>query len=538
MDTDTIAVRLAELFSHARWIIVNGVSAGTPPLIEQLREWGGAEFLMVAGGAGVGDQPDVEVVTMPSPPGTVMEGFRRFAAKAENPPPDIRDAVDRFDPEGTARALGPLFAVPPEFLGRRLYGSRPPAWEALEDKMVADTIWDEAGIPRAGSAVVALDDAPDAADRLRTALGTVWAADNTEGWHGGGEYTRWVADDAAVARALTELRKKTNQVRVMPFLDGIPCSIHGVVTADGVAALRPVELLILRRKDRTGFIYAGVADTWDPPPAIRDEMRSAARAVGAVLRRRSGHRGPFAIDGVATDAGFRPTELNPRFSVGYAIQARTVEALHGSFFDRALVEGDLDVPAAWLENLIVPAAESARRVHMGVPVSGTLAPASMTLAISDGAVTEREEGGSFELGPSPAGSFLLWKLDPADVPAGASFAPYAASAIALATRKWDLPLPDRRRRARQARVSPPSARRAVWALLCQSVVAEDLPDLAGDVAFGGADDDASFLVVCGVALLEVVAGLTVVFELGDDDGVEGAVCLPVPSPVEPDVCLT
>jgi hypothetical protein len=66
----------------------------------------------------------------------------------------------------------------------------------------------------------------------------------------------------------------------------------------------------------------------------------------------------------------------------------------------------------------------------------------MTLAISDGAVTEREEGGSFELGPSPAGSFLLWKLDPADVPAGASFAPYAASAIALATRKWDLPLPD------------------------------------------------------------------------------------------------
>lgn len=441
MGLEWISDRLAEIYAHPRWIILNGVSANTQVLIDQLREWGGSEFLVIAGEEGVGPQPEVETVFMPSPPGTVMEGFRRFAAKVDDPPAHVREAVDAFDSDGTARLLGPVFGVPASFLGRRLYGTRPVAWEAFEDKTVADKIWDEAGIPRAPSELVALADAPFAAGRLAGALGTVWAADNSNGWHGGGEMTRWVTDDATAQHVVAEFTDRTRTVRVMPFLEGVPCSIHGVVTGDGVAALRPVELLILRRLDRKGFVYAGVANTWDPPTAIRDEMRQAARSVGEVLRRRMDYRGPFSIDGVATADGFRPTELNPRFSVGYGIQANAVPELHGIFFVRAMVEGDLDPAAAELERLIVAAAIASRAVRMGFPVYGGLERRSVALVPRGAEVVEDPDGDPLELGPSPAGSFLFWNVDPGRFEKGARVAPHAAAIADFARTAWNAPIP-------------------------------------------------------------------------------------------------
>ncbi len=417
------------------------MAAGSGVLVDQLRKWGGEEFLIIARALGVGDQPETEVVLMPSTPGSVMEGFRRFAAQVLDPPAHVREAVGRFDPDGTARLLGPMFAVPTEFLARHSYGTRPTEWEQLEDKTLADEIWDEAGIARAESRVVALEEATIVAAEMAGPLGTVWAADNTEGWHGGGEYTRWVPDAESAAEAVVDLTGRARSVRVMPFLDGIPCSIHGVVTPDGVAALRPVELLILRRRDKRGFVYAGVATTWDPPQEIRQEMRAAARSVAGVLSQRLDYRGSFSIDGVCTSAGFRPTELNPRFSVGYGVQANTVEGLHGSFFARALVEGDLPISATDLERAILESADQHRAVRMGVPVQGSHEPSTMLLTL-DGEVSPGDDGWPLEIGPSPSGSFMLWKVDPAQVPRGPSFAPHAAAAIRLATAEWGLDLPD------------------------------------------------------------------------------------------------
>jgi hypothetical protein len=439
MDTAWIGTRLAEIYSHPRWIIVNGVSANTQELLNQLREWGAEEVLVVAGEHGVGDQPDVPVVLMPSEPGTVMEGFRRFAARVEDPPPEVRRAVESFDPDGSARALGGFFGLPRDFLGRRLYGARPPEWERLEDKTLVDEIWDEAGIDRTDSEVVEIGRAPGIADDLAGPLGTVWAVDNTEGWHGGGEGTFWVPDAQRAADLADELRGRASHVRVMPFLEGLPCSIHGVVTGDGVAALHPVELLILRRRDKRGFLYAGVANTWNAPVALADEMRRAARRVGEVLRRRHGHRGPFSIDGVATADGFRPTELNPRFSVGYGIQAAALPGLHGGFFVRALVEGDLDVPSYDFERAVGEAAANARAIRMGVPVEGRHERATMKLRVVGDTVEQSEDGAELELGPSPSGGFLFWKVDASTVPQGRPFAPHAAAALRLAVDEWRLP---------------------------------------------------------------------------------------------------
>jgi hypothetical protein len=59
---------------------------------------------------------------------------------------------------------------------------------------------------------------------------------------------RWVGTDEQ-ARAAAEFlgEHRDDRLWVMPFLDGVSCSIHGFVLPGGVAALRPVELLVLRR---------------------------------------------------------------------------------------------------------------------------------------------------------------------------------------------------------------------------------------------------------------------------------------------------
>ena len=130
----------------------------------------------------------------------------------------------------------------------------------------------------------------------------------------------WVADDESADRAEQALAPICDRVRVMPFLDGVPCSVHGIVLPDGVVALRPVEMVVLRSGTR--FVYAGCATFWDPPSIVREQMRGIVRRVGARLAAEVGFRGTFTVDGVVTGDGFWPTELNPRFGAGIMTIAR------------------------------------------------------------------------------------------------------------------------------------------------------------------------------------------------------------------------
>ena len=112
----------------------------------------------------------------------------------------------------------------------------------------------------------------------------MWAVDARDGFHGGGAGTRWVTTDDTAAAVTAELGAVGDRVRIMPFLDGIATSIHGIVLPDGVVALRPVEMVTLRRGHE--LRYSGCATFWDPSDAIRDEMREAARRVGDGAARR------------------------------------------------------------------------------------------------------------------------------------------------------------------------------------------------------------------------------------------------------------
>jgi hypothetical protein len=347
-------------FGGRRVVLAGAMAAAWTEHIELLRSVGAEAILVVATeGRGAGRQPDVPTVVVDPPDGlTEMERIHAADRKLREPTPEMISAVERFDPGGDALVIGTFLATAHELCGRPLVSHRRPEWVALEDKVVVDAFWDRAGIERAPSIVVPLADAPAVAPAFDHGAGTVWAADARDGFHGGAHHTHWVSDEISRQRALAALERFCDTVRVMPFLEGIPCSVHGIVLPDGIAVLRPVELVTLRRGHQ--LVYAGCATYWDPTPRVRDEMRAIARRAGEQLRDEVGFRGTFTVDGIATGTGFSPTELNPRFGAGIMTIARGTGIPMVLVNDLIVAGHDIGQTAAELESHVLASGDDRR----------------------------------------------------------------------------------------------------------------------------------------------------------------------------------
>ena len=444
MDRAAIDARLTEIH-RGPWIIATDVAMGAAGLIEKFRRWGNNEVMVVAAAEGAGEVPLArEIVYTRTQGSSLMEGLRAYLASIEAPSDRVQAAVDAFDPNSEARVIGPPWGALRSAVGRPIYGATWPEWAALEDKMIVDELWDGAGVARAPSVIVPPDEAPAAARRLGGEQGTVWVADNREGWHGGGDYVRWVRDQSTAAEAVPWFEEHAHRVRVMPFLDGIPCSIHGIVTRDGVAALRPMEMLVFRRPDLQEFVYAGWATFWDPPDRDRDEMRGAVRRVGRLIADQVDYLGAFGIDGVLTADGFLPTELNPRLSAGHGTAARAADLPLGSMA-RAHVEGDLDFESADLEETLVTAADETRVGGVRLSLMSEVEAASTFLVFEgNGAAVLQDEtrsDGQMSVAIGPAGGIVVLNASAERTPIGESFAPRAIAAIDLARKLWDVDIP-------------------------------------------------------------------------------------------------
>jgi hypothetical protein len=438
---------LRPLFAGRKVVVTGGPLAALTGVCRRLRDLGAERPFLLATGLGTGEVPDPGeaewcVVEVRAP--DVIAEIRAAMRMLRLLPSEVAEALDRWDPERRALVLSPMFNELPEIAGRRVYGPRRPEWRRLEDKVVVDALWDELGVTRAPSEVVAAE--PEAlraaASRLDRGAGTAWAGDARQGFSGGAFCLRWVRDEEDAAEAAAFLGARCDRVRVMPFLEGIPCSIHGVVFPDGVAAFRPVEMVTLRRPGSNRLHYAGAATFWDPPDADREVMRDLARRVGAGLRERVGYRGAFTVDGVLAAEGFRPTELNPRFGAGLATMTRDLADLPVSLLDRALIEGETHAYAAGdLERQVLSVAD---RTRAGGAWTVTDEPADVTrelaVAFEGGACRPAADGrpadGVLSFGPSGVGGFVRLALDPGRVPAGPSVAPLAVAAFALADERF------------------------------------------------------------------------------------------------------
>jgi hypothetical protein len=222
----------------------------------------------------------------------------------------------------------------------------------------------------------------------------------------------------------------------MPFLDGIPCSIHGIVLPDGVAVFRPVEMVTLRRGRE--FVYAGCATYWDPPDEVREQMRSIARSRSTARRRR---RLPRCVHrGRCGDRrGFWPTELNPRFGAGLNAIARASGAPILLVNDLVVGGHDLGRPAAEIEARTARTGRRPpgrwhldRRSHPRRRAQHTTASRATRRKValercgtghiaSSGASTGAEVAGTVTIGPS----FVRVLYEPEHTPVGPSTAPRA-----------------------------------------------------------------------------------------------------------------
>lgn len=376
MQVERLERFLERVYGGRRWVLGIEVLQGASPTVRRLAAWGCPRPVVVAVRSGVGPPLDpalAEVHLLGQPPMDLMEGLLAGEDALRALPPAVQAAVDRFDPGRAALALGAFFSDGRPIADRRFFGARPAAWRRLEDKVVIDDLWDAVGVERAPSRVVSLaDPAPEAAHAaLDAGLGTVWAGDAGQGFHGGATYTcRVTAADQLPAR-LAHLRRRCVSARVMPFLEGIPCSAHGVVFPDHVLVLRPAEMVVLRGGPH-GFVYCRGGTCWDPAPHRREALRDVVRAVGVHLRSALGYRGAFTVDGVMTADGFRPTELNPRVGAALGMMHAGVP-FH--LLSDALVEGFVpDVDPAALERELLAHADANRVGSLGISFAADAPP--------------------------------------------------------------------------------------------------------------------------------------------------------------------
>jgi hypothetical protein len=423
---------LRELVAGRKVIVAGGPTATWTAAVATLREVGAAEVFVVATeGTGVGplppDTPSV-VVEKQDHGDDTMAQLRAALWVLVDPPPVVVDAVEAYDPDRRAVVFGSFLTETPALCGRPLVAHRRAEWVALEDKTRLHEVLDRAGVARARSAVVPIGDAAMGEwRRFDDGAGAVLAADASEGYHGGGSLTRWVTTEEEAVSAVGELVPHCRTVRLMPFLDGIATSVHGIVLPDGVVALRPVELVTLRQGRR--LRYSGCATFWDPPAEVREQMREAARRVGEQLRRDVAFRGAFTLDGVATADGFRPTELNPRFGAGLSVITRGLPDLPLTLVLDLVVAGHpLAITAAGMETEILGHADAHRtggtwQLHVLTPER-----IEQRGAVFDGSAWRWAVDGEAPDGIAAAGfGYARLELDRARTPIGDSVGSRAAA---------------------------------------------------------------------------------------------------------------
>ncbi|MPZ63933.1 MAG: hypothetical protein GEU93_22305 [Propionibacteriales bacterium] len=441
--------RLADIFVGRKVIMAFFVLAGMTHRVDQLLRYGARRPLLIPHALGTGAVPsaadaDVHLLAMP-PERLVTDEVRRTEQLSIEPTEDIRRAVEAYDRD--RRAV--WWLAPPcrtgELLGRPAYGGRPASWAALEDKLIADDIWAACKVPGPPVRVASCtyDELVGAARELDRGSGTVWSGDARDGLNGGAEYTFWVRTERQARSSYSFLTEHCERVRVMPFLEGTPCSIHGFVLPDGVAVFRPVETVVLRRPDTGRFVYGGLGTWWDPPDGDRAHMRIVARRVGGWLADAVGYRGGFSVDGVLTADGFVPTEMNPRFTGGLTTVARATPDVPLELLQLNVVAGnDPAISAADFESLVVTAADENRGGRMmGISVGGEMSTQRSVEVIWEAdrfreAQDGEEPTGTATLGPGPVGGIVLLETAPDALRSGMRMAEMNAALLRFADAEW------------------------------------------------------------------------------------------------------
>ncbi|MEU4801291.1 hypothetical protein [Actinosynnema sp. NPDC023587] len=440
--------RLGTLFGDRLVVLAGGTRLSTRA--GELHQLGARHTLVLSTDdhAPLHDSGVARWVTLGIAGGFVAVEQNRLTRLLTSPTRRVREVLADFDPAGEALVISTPYLHTPEFAGRPVLNARRPEWVELENKTTIDALWDELSAPRAPAVVLDLDFEAlwDATLKLDRGAGVVWSGDGPA-INGGANFVRRVRDRQEALDAFAVLGPKCDFVRVMPFLEGIPVSVHGIVFPDGTAVLRPIEMVVPRRAGQARFLYAGCASYYDPPARIREEMRNLARRVGERLRETVDYRGTFTLDGIATADGFLPTEINTRYGGAMVCFEDALPQLPLALVQVALVAGhDLGVSSIEFEELLVAAADAYRHGTVGAnvravnPTETVERPIVFTEWSCRFAHPEEVPHGALRLRPSPLGARLELDLAADQLPPGRPVVALTVAAFALADQEWQTAL--------------------------------------------------------------------------------------------------
>lgn len=429
---------LKPVFEGKKVILAGGVVAGQLPRARQIKQLGAqSTFILATEGMGTGETPTAEdgewIAIDPPHSNDLVDAIHAGNAILSNLPKHVQDALDLYDPDHTALVVGTFLHEQESVAERKSLAYRKTEWLALDDKTVIDKVWDKIGVTREPSEVVRVDRTAllEASKRIDTGGGVVWSSDSREGVSGGAVGVRWIRTETDANKALEYFKKNCDQLRVMPFMEGIPCSIHGIVFPDYVVALRPVEMVVMRISYSNEFFYAGTATYWDPATSDREYMRNMAKRVGNALRDMVDYLGIFTVDGVLTKDGFRPTEMNTRSGAGIKpLITELTDDLPLELVVQAMASGAiLDYKPVILESLIISSADKHRSGGTWKALSAHLPkmdkrPIKLTENGWEWA-KDVDSDGTVSVGPGPLGSFVRLTPNSSSIKAGNSFAPLA-----------------------------------------------------------------------------------------------------------------
>lgn len=356
---------LAPVVANRKIILAIGSLTDSAAWVENLRALGARPPFILAESVGAGSVPNWPSIQYRVVGGVgaahQLAAFRNYRDTLGDLPRDVRVELDDYDPDGSALVIVRAQHQPNSVGNRPVFAPRPYSWRRLEDKLVADEIWHAAEVPHAPSRNVRVDVSAllAATDELDRGQGVVWSGDFREGYNSGADFVRWVRTRNEAVGLVAFFASHCDQVRVMPFLEGLPCSIHGIVFPEDVAVFRPVELVVLRVRGSSRLLYAGNGTFWRPRKTQSETIRRYAQWVGVVLRERVGFRGGFTMDGILTRDGFLPTEINPRTGAALWTVASSVPELPLPLLEMCVRRGlALDYRPRELENLVVAAVDS------------------------------------------------------------------------------------------------------------------------------------------------------------------------------------
>ncbi len=346
------------------------LDAAGSALVRELASVGAAVRLAVAGGVDRDSAPPMPYTfcCAEHAPGGDFESL------LTHPPPAMATWFDAVDPGGDVRLLGTTFTRVAEVCGRPVHGWRRPEWAAWEDKTRIDERLRRIGVPAPRSAVLPASsrEVRDRCVRLDGGFGIVLAA-GAAGEKGAASRLRWIRDLDGLDAALAWARETSAEVRVAEFKRGIPCSILGMVLAQGVAVFDPIEIVTLKDHVTGRFVFCGSSTWWRAERGAHEMIRRCARSAGQALAESAGYRGIFSLDGIVAAEGFLATEVNARHASGLGLGAAWPE-FPVRLLNRAVQQRDeslLNLSPSHLERCFVEAIAGQPSWSVRVPRAAT-----------------------------------------------------------------------------------------------------------------------------------------------------------------------